>query len=400
MKVLHVNGAETGSTGKIIADISRNLHAQGHESVLCAPKITSPDCEYLKKYAVSLPLEQGLYRRISYVTGISYGFAPLSTAKVSRIIKKEKPDIVHIHSVNGCVVNVHALLAFLKKHRIPTVVTNHAEFLYTGNCAFANDCEKWKTGCGSCPTLKTATGSRFFDRTHTAWARMKAAFDGFEKLAIVNVSPWLTERAKQAPLINSYENHTVLNGINPEIFHYKPYTPTDEKIIFHVTSAFSDTPDHMKGGEYFLDLARRFRGENVKFVVAGPCSVKGEIPENVTLLGRLSNQQELADWYRKANLTVLTSKRETFGMAVAEALACGTPVAGFCSGGSESITIDGFSEFLPFGDTDALEKRIREKWLSFKNENTAADMASAAFKKYADSRMAREYFEIYQALLK
>ncbi|MBQ8747340.1 MAG: glycosyltransferase [Clostridia bacterium] len=400
MKVLHVNSAETGSTGKIIADISRNLHARGDEAVLCAPKITSPNCEYLKKYAVSLPLEQGLYRRISYLTGISYGFAPLSTAKVIRAIKKECPDIVHLHSVNGCVVNVHKLLAFLKKHRIPTVVTNHAEFLYTGNCSYSHNCEKWKNGCGKCPSLKTATGSLFFDRTHTAWTRMKNAFDGFEKLSVVNVSPWLTERAKQSPLVNAYENYTILNGINTDVFHYKPSTPSDEKIIFHVTSAFSDTPGHIKGGEYIFELARRFAKENVKFVAAGPYNVKGEIPANVTLLGKLSNQHELADWYRKANLTVLTSKRETFGMAVAESLACGTPVAGFCSGGSESITIDDFSEFVPFGDTDTLEKQIREKWLDFKTQENAAEISTAAINKYADARMAREYFEIYQKLLK
>ncbi len=404
MKVLHVNSAETGSTGKIIADISRNLHALGHESVLCAPKIASPDCAYLKKYAVSLPLEQGLYRRIGYITGISYGFAPLSTKKTIRIIKKEKPDIVHLHSVNSNVVNVHKLLAFLKKNHIPTVVTNHAEFLYTGNCPFSYDCERWKTGCGKCPSLRRATGSLLFDRSHTSFEKMRNAFAGFEHLSIVNVSPWLTSRAKLSPVLSQYAHYTILNGVNTSVFCLKETEASSNenkpKIVFHVSSSFSDTPGHMKGGDLFIEIARRFKGENIQFVVAGPCNVKGALPENLTLLGRLSDQHALADWYRKADVTVLTSKKETFGMAVAESLACGTPVVGFNSGGSECVTIDDYSAFFPFGDTDSMERALREKWLSFKTDSIASEISAAATKKYADERMAKEYFDVYSAMLK
>ena len=401
MKVLHINASETGSTGKIIADISRNLHSLGHNFVLCAPKIVDTSTEYLKKYAVSLPFEQGAYRRLSYFTGIPYGFAPLSTHKVISIIKNEQPDIVHLHSINSNVVNVYSLLKYLKKHHMPTVITNHAEFLYTGSCPHARGCYKWKTECGECPSLKYATGSIFFDRTHTAWRKMKKAFDGFDNLAIVNVSPWVTSRAKESPILSQYNHSTILNGINVEVFCNKPVekTTAGEKIIFHVTSMFSDAENHIKGGKYFIELARRLQNDNIKLVVAGPHNVQCALPDNIILLGKLSNQNELADWYRKADLTVLTSKSETFGMAVAESLCCGTPVVGFCSGGSESVTIDAFSEFVEFGNVDKLEEIVRSKWLDFKSNNESELISETSISKYESKIMAEEYLDVYSSLL-
>ena len=113
------------------------------------------------------------------------------------------------------------------------------------------------------------------------------------------------------------------------------------------------------------------------------------------LLGNISNQSELATWYKKADLTVLTSKRETFGMAVAESLCCGTPVVGFKCGGSESIAIKDFTEFVEFGDIDALENTIRSEWLDFKENNNITEISLIARKKYDSDIMAEKYYKLY-----
>lgn len=401
MKILHINCSESGSTGKIISDISEYVYAHGGSSVLCAPKVTSHSDEKLKKYQVSMPCEQGIYRRLSYISGIPYGFAPISTAKVFRIIRKEKPDIVHLHSINSSVVNVYRLLAFLKKKKIPTVVTNHAEFLYTGSCSHAEECNKWQNGCGSCPMLKKATGSKFFDRTHTAWKKMKRAFDGFENLVIVSVSEWVRARSASSPILNKYRNVAILNGVNARIFNLDGKSEKKEgttKTVLHVTSSFNDNPNSIKGGVHFIELARRFENEDVNFLVAGPFNIKGEIPKNILLLGSISDQKRLAELYRNADLTVLTSKRETFGMAVAESMCCGTPVAGFMSGGSESVAISEFSQFVEFGNVDLLENILRTKWLNFKDGNNSFEIADEARAKYSSERMAEEYLDLYKEL--
>lgn len=402
MKVLHINAAEYGSTGKIISNISDYVYSRGGTSVLCAPKITKESTPSLKKYQVSMPYEQGIYRRISYLTGIPYGFAPVSTLKIFKTIKKEKPDVVHLHSINGKVVNIYKLLKFLKKRNIPTLVTNHAEFLYTGSCSYSEECTKWQSGCGKCPMLKKSTGSKFFDRTHTAWTKMKNAFSDFDRLTIVSVSDWVKDRSASSPILCNYENVTVLNGVDTNVFNLPDdyfKTNRDHKIILHVTSFFSDDVQSIKGGAFLIELAKRFIGENVKFVVAGPHGVNGELPENITLLGPISDQAKLAELYRIADLTVLTSKRETFGMAVAESMCCGTPVVGFKCGGSESISISEHSQFVEFGNVDLLEEIVKGRWLNYKESGNMFKISNDAIVKYSGERMAFEYFDLYLKLL-
>ena len=221
MKILHINASETGSTGKIISDISQYLHDKGHKSVLCAPKISDNDIVYLKKYATSLPFEQGAYRRLSYFTGVPYGFSPLSTHKIFNIIKKEKPDIVHLHSTNSNVVNVYRLLSFLKRKKIPVVLTNHAEFFYTGNCACSVECDKWKSGCGNCPRLIKSNKISMFDRTSYCWKKMQRGFENNSHIAMVSVSPWVVSRAMESPITCNLRHYTVLNGVNTDIFNKK-----------------------------------------------------------------------------------------------------------------------------------------------------------------------------------
>ena len=109
MKVLHINAGDFGSTGKIIADISAVAKQNGIESVLCVPKVMKDDAN-LKKYETSLKYEQALYKRIKYFVFHHYGFSPLSTAKILKCLKREKPDVVHLHSANCNMMNIYKIL--------------------------------------------------------------------------------------------------------------------------------------------------------------------------------------------------------------------------------------------------------------------------------------------------
>ncbi|MBQ4037602.1 MAG: glycosyltransferase [Clostridia bacterium] len=407
MKILHVNCLDTGSTGKIISSISRFMALEKHESVLCAATCLGEEKSFLKCYRTSLPKEQGIYRRISFLLGLRYGFAPFSTRRILRIIKNERPDVVHLHSINCNMVNIYALLRFLKHRSIPTVVTNHAEFLYTGSCSHAGECTGFLANCGNCPHLFEAAESKLFDRTATAHEKMKIAFDGFDRLAIVSVSPWVKERASASSIMKSLSHRVILNGVDTDVFcprsakysdeHYG--IPAGAKVVFHATASFTDRKGDPKGGEHVLAMARRFASQNVVFLVAGRHSISNELPKNVRLLGEIRDQEELAGLYSRADLTLVTSFRETFSMPVAESLCCGTPVVGFCAGGPESIALSAFSAFCPFGDEEALYG-LTESWLPFKSTDRAGSIVSAAVEYYSSERMAKEYYELYQSLKK
>ncbi len=402
-KVLHINCAVAGSTGKIIGDIADYAVKEGYETLLCAPCAPGSN-KNVRYFRTSLPYEQGIYKRLNYLYGFQYGFAPLSTARIKRLIKKEKPHIVHLHCTNGFMVNVYSLLRLLKKRYIPTVITNHAEFFYTGGCPYAYDCSHWKSGCGNCPQGYMATGGKFCDTSAVAWRRMKKALSGLERAMMVSVSPWVGERAAKSPVAEELPRCVILNGVNTDVFTWrepialrKKYGFSDDvQIVFHPTQAFSVSEDDRKGGRFIIELARRLLGENVLFLVAGKHTPGLEVPENMVLLGHISDQAQLAEYYALADVTVVTGKRETFNMPVAESLCCGTPVAGFRAGGPESIAMEEYSNFVPYADVDALGKQVLRL---VGQDHDRQKIAMQAKEKYAAAVMAKGYLDVYQQLL-
>ena len=102
---------------------------------------------------------------------------------------------------------------------------------------------------------------------------------------------------------------------------------------------------------------------------------------------------ELAKFYSLADVTLLTSKRETFSMVVAESLSCGTPVVGFQAGAPETITIPEYSSFTEFGNVELLCEKI-EKILSVKfNKQEISDKARI---KYSLESMVGNYIDSYK----
>jgi glycosyltransferase involved in cell wall biosynthesis len=402
MKILQINCVyKQGSTGKIVYDLHSELKRHGIESVVCygrGARVREPGV-----YKTCGELYSKLNNLLSRFTGMMYGGCFFSTRKLIGIIKKERPDVVHLHCLNGYFVNIYRLLEFLKDSGIKTVLTLHAEFMHTGNCGHALDCERWLTGCGKCPRLRKETKSLIFDRTHSSWGKMYRAFAGFEKLTVASVSPWLMERARLSPILSGKMHAVVLNGVDTGIFH--PYDNgalrekhglKNEKAIFHATAYFSADPNHIKGGYYVLELAKMLLAENVRFFVAGACDPSIVPPENVTLLGRVSDQALLARYYSMADVTLLTSRKETFSMICAESLCCGTPVAGFKAGGPESIAMPEYSEFVEYGDLASLFNEIND--ILNNRSFSKFEAAKTAAVCYSKAAMTNKYITLYEGV--
>lgn len=400
MKILQVNSVyNRGSTGKIVYDIHSELKNRGIDSIVCYGRGDKIEEEGV--YKVSSELYSKVNHLRAKVTGVLYGGCFFSTNKLCSIIKKENPDVVHLHCINGYFVNIYRLITWLKKKKIKTIITLHAEFMHTGNCGYAYECDKWKTGCGKCPRNKSEIGSYLIDSTHYSWLKMKKAFAGFEKLYILSVSPWLMNRAKESPILSNANHSFVLNGVETKIF--KTYnddlfqskkSQSGEKIIFHATPNFNADPSHNKGGYYVLKMAKELENENINFVVAGDYAQGLEVPSNVKLLGKITNQISLAQHYAMADVTLLTSKRETFSMVTAESLSCGTPVVGFNAGAPEEITIAEFSNFVQYGDLSELTNALLDM---INREFDKERISNIAKEKYDKKTMIERYLMFYES---
>lgn len=399
MRILQVNNVyDRLSTGKIVSDLHREYKKIGIDSYVAYARGPKVQEEGVFKF------NDELYAKINkiraYITGVRYGGQLLSTFRLVNQIKRINPDIVHLHCINDDAVNIYQLLAFLKKRKIKTVVTLHAEFFHTGHCGHAYSCNKWLTGCGDCPQIKQLYA--LFDNTRRSWLYMKEAFDGFnqEDIIFASVSPWLRSRATQSPFIGNYRHVVVLNGLETQSFYpipvsskeKKELTGSDKPCIMFVTSSFWTK---VKGIDYLIEFASRHT--DYDFIILGQKEEASGIPSNILQLGRIYDREIMAKLYTLSEATIVLSKAETFSMPTAESLCCGTPVFGFKAGGPETIALEEFSVFVKNGDMKALDNAFKQI------QNLKVDRAKLSTisrRMYSKKCMADNYIAQYSYLIR
>lgn len=394
MKVLIVNTCYAfGSTGRIAAQEYDYLKMQGVDVYVAyaydldrKKLYQNDDHLFLFGNNVTKYVSAGLTR----IFGDQLGHAYLSTLKLLGIIKKINPDIIHIHCVNAYSCNHYLLLNWLKKNHFPVVLTEHAEYYYTGNCSYVFECEQWKHGCKRCPNVKEAQKSFVFDSSHKNWLKMKEAMSGWNgKLAITTVSPWLMNKSMQSDITKGIPHYCICNGVDTSVF-YLPEAYKNKSNYQYILFVVPGSMSGVKGGWYIIQLAKRLPGR--KLVVIGTEKPEGTYPTNLAFISHTSNQQEMANYYRDAVVTVITSKRETFSMVVAESLCCGTPVVGFLCGGAESIALKDYSKFVKFGDVETLANAIEE--IIGKKDFDRHKISKEAIEAYDSIKMCKGYYSL------
>lgn len=401
MKILAVNVFQSrGSTGSIVTNLLDYLETRGCKTVYCYRDGQQSD--NLTQYKIGSRIETALSYRLGYYFGDRYGFSFFSTAKLIHIIAKERPDLIMLHSINGSYINIYWLLSWIKKHNLPVMFTHHSEYLYTGNCTHAIECDKWKTGCGNCEHLQEYHISRYIDTSAISYCKMLKAFSGVKQCCGIGVSPWVMLRAKQSRIMDGIKQITIENGVNDAMFYPHEVTSlrtnlgisSDSKIVLFSTALFSNSQNDIKGGRFILQLAKAQKNSNIIFLVVALENRVDSVPDNVIVVNAVSEQEIMAQYYSLADVLALTSKRETFSMPTAEALMCGTPVVGFYAGGPESIAISEYSQFVPYGDTMLLNNAITQMLTS---DLDRCQIAREAKEKYSRTIMCEKYFsEIVQ----
>lgn len=398
MRVVQINCVyKKGSTGKIVADLHGYYQSNRVDSfVIYGRGKTVSDANVRKCGGEVASKGRNFFSRF---TGLPYSFAYLNTFRIIRALKRMKPDVVHVHCINGYFVNIYQLFRYLKRNRVPTVITNHAEFYYTGSCGHALDCDRWRNpaGCSHCPYLREATGSYLIDRTGACFRKMKRAFEGFSPLTVTSVSPWLMNRAKESVILKDKRHVCVANGIDTTVFtcrmnpeRYAFLKSRERPVVLFVMADFVP----FKGSEYVIRLARQC--PDINFAVVGNNKKITSPAENLYFVGRVENQAELAEFYSNADVTCLVSRKETFSMVCVESLCCGTPVVGFEAGAPETLIDYPYGLFCAYGDVDALIRNIQEMMrLHVGDKNAVSEMAQS---KFSIERMAKGYLEVYKAL--
>lgn len=335
-----------------------------------------------------------------------HGLASVSvTYDFIKHLKEISPDIVHIHNIHGYFLNYPVLFEYLSKSGIPVVWTVHDCWLYTGHCYYYSyiQCNKWKNGCGDCPQKRKFPASWWMDRSARNYQDKREAFTSMphDKLTIVPVSDWIRGEMSRS-FLKGYPFRVIHNGIDTEVFTVygadevkRKYGWQGKHVLLGVASIWSEE----KGLPDFIKLAQQLRDDEMIVLVGVTEEQKSQLPQNVYGIRRTENIRELAQLYSAADVFVNPTWQDNYPTVNLEAIACGTPVVTYRTGGSvEAVTEDtGF--IVEQGDVKGLLDSVRviEQYGKHYYADRCRKYALANFRKedrYAD------YLNLYEELRK
>ncbi|MEE1198582.1 MAG: glycosyltransferase [Acutalibacteraceae bacterium] len=391
MKIVQINATcGVGSTGKICVAISELLDEQKIENYIFYTQGTSQyknGVKYADKKYIKL---QALKSRVFG----NYGFnGKKATKKLIAHLKQIKPDIVHLHNLHSHNCDLELLFEYFKSTKTKLFWTFHDCWAFTGYCTYFDmvNCDKWQIECKKCPKAKQS--SWFLDRSTTLFNKKKQLFEGLD-LTIITPSQWLADLVKQS-FLREYPVKVINNGIDLKLFKLtesdfrEKYNLLDKYVLLGVAFDWGAR----KGLDVFIELSKRL-GEEYRIVLVGTNdNIDKQLPENIISIHRTQSQTELAEIYTAADLFVNPTREENFPTVNMEALACGTPVLTFKTGGSPEIIDDTCGAVVPKNDIDGLCSEI----LRIKSEKP---YSPAACIEKAKSFNAEEKFKEYLRLYK
>jgi len=321
----------------------------------------------------------------------------------------EPPDLLHCHRLHSFPFDLRALPHL--SERIPTVLTLHDAWMLSGHCGQSFDCERWKTGCGECPDLSIHPPIRR-DATAFNWGRKQEIY-ARSRLYVATPSHWLMRKVKQsilAPAIR--EARVISNGVDRSVF--RPASrenarsrlglPGNARILL-----FAATPLRSNVSKDFetvraagARVAERLKDEQVVVVALGedaPPERSGRALVRFVPFER--SPQNVASFYQAADVYVHASMAETFGLAIAEAMACGVPVVATIVGGIPEVVDDGQTGLLvpprdPAAMADAIERLLTDEAL---HRSCATRAAEKAAERYDLRLQALAYLDWYREIL-
>lgn len=343
MRVVQLNSVcGVGSTGRIVLDIQRGLENEGHEGyVFYGRGQKSADDRHVYTGSRFSTYAHVALTRLLDRHGLG---SRLATVHLVTQIESLDANIIHLHNIHGYYVNIDVLFGYLRAAGKPLIWTLHDCWAFTGHCSYFDyvGCEKWRTGCFGCPQKKGYPASFLLDNSRDNYRLKKRLFAGLDRTTIVTPSKWLRDLVAES-FLGQYPVEVINNGIDTERFRpvrgsfRSKYGIEDRFVILGVASVW----DRRKGLQYLIELSGML-GDAATIVIVGLTErQKRQLPRRMIGVTRTHSVDELVEIYSCADVFVNPTLEDNFPTTNLEAMACGTPVVTFDTGGSaESLGTD------------------------------------------------------------
>ena len=398
--LLQINIASNwGSTGKIMEQIGLCAQAHGWESY-----VTYGRNEYhnpSKNHVIRIGSTLDAYEHYAENLFLdNEGLASrLSTKTFLKKVDEIKPDVVHLHIIHDHYMNYPMLFKYLADKNIPVVWTQHDQWATTGHCYYnLVECERWKEECHDCPLSKWYS----LDRSRRNFRLKKQFLAAIPSLTIVPVSEWLGDNIRQSHLKDS-PIQVIHNGIDIKMFSPQPSNAHDrygidknKNIILGVAALW----DKRKGLDDFYEIARRLPADEYAIVIVGKLTEARRTVENgcqMVFVDRTQNALELAQLYSSASVFINPTYQDNYPTTNLEALACGTPVITYRTGGSPEAIDEKTGMVVEQGDVEALYNAIRKVK---EHPLSPDDCRKRAEEHFNKDKCFEEYINLYEKVIK
>ena len=397
MRVLQLNVTfGVGSTGRIVQDIHNFLLRKKIESFVIYGRnryAEDPFAFYIGS-KVSFYIDALLTRITGFVGYFSYFY----TIMIIRKIKSLQPDIIHLHNIHGYYLNIPMLLRFLITYDKKVVWTLHDEFMYTGKCAYTQECSKYLSTCQQCPLVKEYPKSFLFDWTRAMFLHKKRLLSNISHISFVTPSNWLASRTRGS-IIKSHSISVINNGINTKVFKKTPSSQLDKFVNdddVTVLALIANLDDNNKGHHWIKSMADYIREKNnngqIHFIVVGSGKTKYN-HELIKYIDRTNNVVDLVKLYNSADFYLILSEFENYPTVCLEASAINLPIIGFDVGGVRESIANVPYKLFPHGDESLI------KFVSLLKKNNLKNFESPNIKNIDYTTMTLEYLRLYRGLL-
>lgn len=398
-KLLQINECLNLSTGKIAQQIGDLAISMGWESWIAY----SGREPYVQSRSNLIRVGNYIESCIHFVEdkildneGLS---SRMATRKLLKGIDKIRPDIVHLHNIHDHWLNYKMLFEYLSQKEIPVVWTQHDQWATTGHCMYnLCGCERWETECHDCPL------SRWYslDRSRRNYLLKKKLLANIPSLTIIPVSEWLGNNIRQSHL-KERPMQVIHNGIDIQTFSPQPTNAherygidKDKTIVLGVAAVW----DARKGLNDFYTLAERLPKDEYAIVIVGQQTERTKEIENgcqMIFVDRTQNALELAQLYSSASVFVNPTYQDNYPTTNLEAMACGTPVITYRTGGSPEAIDEKTGVVVKQGDVNALADAI----LHMKeNPFSSEDCRKRAEECFDKDKCFEQYINLYEQLLR
>jgi glycosyltransferase involved in cell wall biosynthesis len=393
-RLLQINiSANWGSTGKIAETIGAVALKEGWESYIAY----GGSCNNSQSKLIRVGGKYNRYfhfaeQRIRDNEGLC---SRTPTKELIRQIKQINPDIIQMHNIHDHYLNYRLLFEYLNQTDIKVVWTFHDCWAFTGHCFHfvTKGCEKWKTGCFECP-LRNEYPKTILDKSKRNYELKKQLFGSSKNLTIVPCSDWMADFVRQS-FLKDKRIEVIKNGVDLKVF--KPSKEENNGAGINIL-AVSSVWNKEKGLDDIYTL-RILLPEEYKITVVGLSEKQiSELPQGITGIRRTQNVQVLVDHYSAARVLINTTYADTFPTVNLEALACGTPIVTYRTGGAPESVSEDTGYVVEQGDINAMAEAVKTICNSdvAKYRTACRQRAEALFDK---DRCFEQYLTLYNSLL-